>query len=249
MSSLQIIIQNFYHKKLRKQAIDHLDESNQVVARNFRGEYLAAGLGKYKDFLNEQKKVGTWGTYIEAIALAEKYNVNLVVTPVAHGIKQEPICLYRSNDSDAKTIHLYNNDNTHWYVDSQTQGDGNCLYNAFAQALFNLKLIKLEDNDNTESLSSIKSVDEGPIRDLSIFSRNYQEDVRVQQEAIQLAISKAPKATEREQDFDQEKARIGKLSPEEQKQIADDHAYALRIAREEGLQMVAPDNCSLKTKL
>lgn len=226
-----IDIQKKYQHLLRKEAIEHLAYSQQISARSFRQEYLAAGLGSYQPFLNAQSKNGAWGTYLEAIALSEKYGVNLVVTPVSYGVKQNPICLYRADSPNAKTVHLYNSNNTHWYVDSKTLGDGNCLYNAFSQALYKLSMIISNSADSTEKSFSKKLIDK-PLSKLSFFHHTHDKEVRNSQEAILAAIRKAPTSAEKEQDFEQERKRISHLSPEEQKQIADDHAYALRLARE-----------------
>lgn len=249
MPSIQITIQNKFHQMLRKEAIEHLARSKQISARSFRQEYLAAGFGNYQNFLNDQKKNGVWGTYLEGIALSEKYGVNLVVTPVTGGIKQNPICLYRAENPDAKTVHLYNSNNTHWYVDSQTMGDGNCLYNAYAQELFRLEVLTPQEAGLTEKLSPEKST-EVSITELSIFHHKHDDETRTRQEAILSAISKAPTPAEKEQDFELERERISKLPPLEQKQIADDHTYALRLAREEGIEMVeSAVNSSLNAKL
>jgi hypothetical protein len=235
MTSPSIVIQNAYHIKLRGEAIDHLRKSQEIVAKSFRSEYLAASLGSFNKFLDEQVKVGTWGTYIEATALAEKYKVNLIVTPVKKNLHQDPICLYRSKSEDAKTVHLYNSDNNHWYVDSQTKGDGNCLYNALAQAFYQLGLI----NSKAKEIYSDTMQRSSGITNFSIFcSQNFQQ-VRALQQKIHEAISHAPTPIEIREDFAKEKKRISRLSPKEQKQIADDHALALQLAREEGLSIAA----------
>lgn len=231
----------------RPWAIEHLAKSKQISAQSFRQEYLATGFGTYQSFLNDQKKNGVWGTYLEAVALSEKYGVNLVVTPVTRGVKQNPICLYRAENSDAKTVHLYNSNNTHWYVDSQTRGDGNCLYNAYAQELFRLGIITLKEAE-FEAASGTKST-EPSVTELSIFHHKYDDETRTRQEAILSAISKAPTPAEKEQDFERERERISKLSPQEQRQIADDHAYALCLAREEGIEVAdSAVNSSLSLK-
>lgn len=214
---------------LRQEAINHLKTSQEITARSFRKEYSAVGKGTYKSFLDHQKKNYVWGTYIEAIALAEKYKVNLVVTPVTQGIQQPPICLYRTNSTDAKIVHLYNSNNTHWYVDSTTKGDGNCLYNAFAQELIRLAILTPKQSNLNERTSS-KSTAVSAV-DFTIFHPKHQQTTRTHQKAILSAIMKAPLPAEIEADFHHEKERISKLSLQEQQQIADDHAYALRLAR------------------
>jgi len=131
----EIAVQNKMAGALRAAAIKHLRTGKGVVAQSFRGEYIASGLdSSYEPFLDKQAKSGVWGTYIEATALAEMTGCTLVVTPVKDGAAQDPICLYRADNPNAPVIKLFNSNNTHWYVNSKTQGDGNCLFNAFAQA-------------------------------------------------------------------------------------------------------------------
>ena len=185
-------------------------------------------------FLDEQAKTGAWGTYIEATALAEKYHVNLVVTPVKKGMEQSPICLYRSERENAQTVHLYNSDNNHWYVDDNTRGAGNCLYNAFAQAFYQLGIIKHKQQKNSEVIDKPRQSPTSIAR-FSVFSEENCQETRSVQQKIHEAISKAPTPAEIRDDFIKEEERISRLSPKEQQQIADDHALALKLAREEGL--------------
>ncbi len=197
--------------QLRENAIDHLRNGKGVVARAFRGEYVASGLGHYSDFLDRQSKDKAWGTYLEATAIGEKYNLNVIVTPVTNGKAQEPICLYRPEDENAPTVHLYNDNNVHWRSANDpehTLGDGNCLYNALAQ-----EFAALESKEAKKACNI--------------------SDTPTQQLAIKQAVEKQEKPSTMAESFESEKSRIVNLPVEEQKQIESDYQLALKLAREE----------------
>lgn len=220
---------------LRAIAIKHLRIGNGVVARGFRGECLPAGLGNYQDFLDEQVRNGVWGTYIEAMAIAEKLNCNLIVTPVKNGVQQAPICLHHVSDSSAQTIKLYNSNNTHWYVNNKTRGDGNCLYNAISQAL--LQIVNEEEPRIENTIPTVT------VSKTGLFSQTEpMDEIIAHQKQIDAEIAAA---IERQPTVDQlieqekaETARIAGLSEKEQKQIASDYQMALALAREE-MQYIA----------
>jgi hypothetical protein len=209
---------------LRHHAIEHLRQSNDVVAKSFRGEYIKSGLGYPHDFLDAQAKSRVWGTYLEATALGEQLGCNIVVTPVQKGIEQEPICLYRAEDKNAKTIHLYNSNNTHWYVNNKTKGDGNCLYNACAQAL----QTHVQHEFPRPNLAAQSQLGIFKTK-INATQANLAHTVE-QQNQIFKAIQKQPTPKELEAIFKKEHARISKLLPEEQQQIQNDYQLALKLA-------------------
>lgn len=208
---------------LRQAAINHLRTSSKIIAKSFRGEYIASGLGHYKDFLQEQGKNTVWGTYIEATALGEALDCHVVVTPIKGTTKQAPICLYRSENANAPTVHLYNSNNTHWYVNDKTRGDGNCLYNAFAQALQTI----VQPTLPKKVLS--------PLVSQSIYQTKDREtrEVIFHQQQISKSILRHPRPSQMESELNAEQKRVAKLSKVEQKQITDDYALALELAKEE----------------
>lgn len=212
---------------LRRKAIEHLASNQGSVAKGFRGEYSKIDSKGHQEFLSTQSRNGVWGTYIEATALGEALDCHVVVTPIKKGIRQEPICLYRASDTKAPTVHLYNSDNVHWYVKSEksdekpTKGDGNCLFNAFVQALKRLVMPELK-SVSTQTLSQ------------GLFKLSPESEVVIQhQKKIAAAIRQQPTPVQLEEQFQNEKTRISRLSPQEQKQIKDDHQYALTLAKEE----------------
>ena len=217
--------------ELRKRAIEHLANGQGVVAKSFRGEYFASGLGTYQQFLNVQARPDAWGTYIEATALGELIGCHVVVTPVKSGIEQHPICLYRATDDNAPLIHLYNSNNTHWYVKSSTptEGDGNCLFNAFAQALKTQVAPELRFIAPTSPSSAVKKhgfLGSKP----SLIAEN---EVIQFQKNIEQAVSKHASPAQLNIEFQREKQRISRLTTEEQQQISLDYQLALELSREE----------------
>ncbi len=235
---------------LRKAAIDHLRKGKEVVARSFRGEYLASGLGHFEPFLKEQARDGAWGTYIEATALAEMMGCHLVVTPVKSGVPQEPICLYRAANENAPKIELFNSNNTHWYVNNKTLGDGNCLFNALTQAVqekirvkpLPVKTFAVEAPTVKVPASELPVVKAktpslaGKPSEVGLFNQVNQEaqTIAEHQQAILDAILKQPTPSELKAQSQRETERIARLPLPEQKQIAEDYQMALRLAKEEG---------------
>lgn len=223
----EIHVQNALASILRRKAVEHLARNQGTVAKGFRGEYSKIDSKGHQEFLSTQSRNGVWGTYIEATALGEALDCHVVVTPVKKGVEQEPICLYHASDTKAPIVHLYNSDNVHWYVKSEksgekpTKGDGNCLFNAFAQALKRLVMPELKPA-STQILSQ------------GLFKSSPESEVVIQhQQKIAAAIRKQPTPAQLEEQFQSEKTRISRLSPQEQKQIKDDHQYALTLAKEE----------------
>ncbi|MDF1684742.1 MAG: hypothetical protein P1U36_08820 [Legionellaceae bacterium] len=212
-------LQTTLASSLRQQAIQHLRQSEDVVAKSFRGEYIRSGLGYPHTFLDAQAKNHTWGTYLEATALGEQLGCNIIVTPVKKGVHQKPICLYRAEDKNAKTIHLYNSNNTHWYIDNKTRGDGNCLYNAFAQAL----------QQHVQAENPQPQTPKQSHAGLFQIKRDLAQSLEQQKHLLE-SIQKQQTPEEREVMFNQELARINQLSPQEKQQIQDDHMLALQLA-------------------
>jgi hypothetical protein len=231
ISQSDATIQQSLAPRLRKKAIEHLANGQGVVSRSFRGEYLASGHGNYQPFLVKQAQQGTWGTYIEATALGELLDCNVVVTPVKKGVEQAPFCLYRAADDQAPTVHLFNSNNTHWYVKSSTPtlGNGDCLYNAFAQAL---KMEAAPELRFTEKPSSPHANVQQ--RFLSSKPTVIADNAAIKlQRDIETAIAVHPTPANLESELRQEKIRINHLPAKEQQQIADDHHFALKLAYEE----------------
>lgn len=240
LSMNSISLQLLQAPQLRRLAIQFLAKSNHPKARSFRGEAIATGLGEFKYFLSDQAKDKTWGTYLEAEALAALFDVNLVVTTVKNNIQQKPICLHRAESNTAPTIHLYNSNNTHWYVNQQTIGDGNCLYNAFAQAL--QTTAQQEAGIEAVATPAACATTQGLFHPQPRFigqkvaATNVQlteQSVIQHQRDIADAIQLQPKPSELAVQFEAERARISKLPSAEQQQISSDYQLALRLARED----------------
>jgi hypothetical protein len=233
-------VQGLLQAKLRELAIHHLRTANTPLARSFRGEYSAiAGAGAFSaqtwnQYLDLQSKNGAWGHEIEFAALGELFGVDVVVT----NERYETWCPYRaSSDTEAKPmIHLYNQSNTHWSVPGGTRGDGNCLYNAFAQALFaEVKPVIAHEEAAPESASAVRAVSTlQTSTTFTFFSNTAEEKKAIElQQSIEQAIAKQRAPNQITKDFEAECARIERLSPAEQQQIAEDHRLALKLAMEE----------------
>lgn len=217
----QIAIQAQLAKKLREKATAHLREGKGVVAEGFRGEYLPSAdmpQPTYQAFLANQSRNGVWATYIEAMALGELMGCHVVVTPVKNGVEQQPICLYRAQDDSAEMVHLYNSNNNHWFVNKQTIGDGNCLYNAFSQAI----QAKVAPAPVVVAPSEPHQASKVNSKVIEMSQRAIEESIGIQSTPDEL---RATALAERE--------RISQLPQEEQAQILSDYELALSLANED----------------
>ncbi len=247
-------VQGLLQSELRKRAIEHLKTANTPLARGFRAEYGSTGgvlnASSWEGYLNKQSRNGVWGSYIELAALGELFNVDVTVSSINDKrYEAEPFCVHRaSSDTDIRPlVHLYNQSNVHWFVPPGTRGDGNCLYNAFAQSLYAaLKPeVALEPKAVAPAASTllipetVKSDSKASLSKPPAFFNTGAEKQAEKEKATQLqksilqaiALQRTPE--QMVEDFNAEKQRIQKLSPEEQQQIADDHRFALEIAMEE----------------
>ncbi len=223
-------IQEELHLRLRELAILHLRKGKGPVAEAFRGNYSDAALpDSYEDFLQAQGVPSAWGTYIEASALAERFNVTLVLTTIKAGKAQNPFCL-RRGDANAPLVQIFNRDNQHWFVNGKTQGAGNCLYNALAQALQGVI-------HRTDPKPGIEKQEAAEIQTLRFFQDLKPSDIVAHQKAIEIAISKAPTPSELATELAREESRLAALPEGERNkilaQIEEDRRVALRLARKE----------------
>lgn len=200
---LQTILAPF----LRALAIEHIREGSTTYVTEFRELYddvvgnvdthEAGDAVNITTFLNQQSQNGIYATDIEAGALAEKLGVTFAWTQVnADNFPSQPTCIgYHSSQEDAAIIHLYNRPGDHFFVVAgeykSTLGDGNCLYNGFAQIIRQLilteELAEVETYVNqAEIYRKIKNIPSIPLNKLIT-------DVRMQhkKQADKLALAAA----------------------------------------------------------
>lgn len=228
-------VQFLLQKKLRQLAIEHLRTANTPLACAFRAEYGIAAAQilepNWQAFLDKQSRNAAWGTYIELAALGELFDMDVTVSCINGKHESKPFCVHRASDDahHKPSVHLYNQSNCHWFVPGGTRGDGNCLYNAFAQ------LLRTFVKPKPVPISVPDKKDEPVLQTkASFFGSNCVEQKSIQlQYGIEQAIAKQRTPKQVEQDFEVEKARLAKLSSEEQQQIAEDYKLALALARDE----------------
>lgn len=160
-TDFQLILAPF----LRASAIQHLREAQTVYAQTFREQYeaIVAALNNHEEgdassldtFFEQQSRAGVYGTDIEAGALAELLDVTFACTLVGDNLcanKNTPYVGYRPERVNAPIVHLYNTPGDHFFVEEgfyqSTLGDGNCLYNGFAQNLRQLVLVQSQEAVN-----------------------------------------------------------------------------------------------------
>lgn len=164
--------------------------------------------------------------------------MDVTVSCINRAHESKPFCVHRASDAahPKPSVHLYNHSNSHWSAPGgSTRGDGNCLYNAFAQLLRTF----VKPKPVSISVPVPDKKDEPVLHTkASFFGNNSVEQKSIQlQHGIEQAIAKQRTPTQVEQDFEVEKVRLAKLSSEEQQQIAEDYKLALALARDE-LQVV-----------
>jgi predicted phage tail protein len=136
----------------------------------------------YKKYIAAHAQDKTWGTYAEAMALAELFDLSLVFYLVD---KREDMGERRGDPSVMRkaapgngVVTLYCVNIRHWYLvygnPDETYGDGNCLYNAWAQALRQLAVHqKYADKNRDQSRSSPSRLNSNAENNLS---ESKQED-------------------------------------------------------------------------
>jgi hypothetical protein len=148
-NDLQIILAPF----LRALAVKHLREGNTTFVSQFREQYdaVVGSLDSVEQgdatnvtaYLNQQSQAYVYATDIAAGALAESLGVTFACTQTdaKNFASGQPYIYYRCHSSQEPVaiVHLYNRPGEHFFVvDGQyasTIGDGNCLYNGFAQLI------------------------------------------------------------------------------------------------------------------
>jgi hypothetical protein len=144
---------------LRRIAIKHLRDEDtdytRLVAETYREiadseenskEPSSRRFLPYEDFLTQQAENKVWATYSEAGALANLFDIKLVVTDINPKRRAEYV-VNEASVPDRHIMELYVINNVHWYCYDErsdlTISDGNCLYNAFAQ--MSRQIILLEE--------------------------------------------------------------------------------------------------------
>ena len=128
---LQVILAPY----LRAAAIKHVktSEGSQYFRTQLIRNYGQQGLDSY---LKTQSRNTVFGADEEAKALAELFDAALELTVIYAGSSSYS---YVAREATGPIVHIYNQINHHWYIykdePAGTIGDGNCLYNSFAQIL------------------------------------------------------------------------------------------------------------------
>jgi len=90
----------------------------------------------WSEYLETHRDNGEYATDIQLKTLGELFDLRVEVTDITQRVRRTTMPL---REHGAETVHLYCEDNTHYYVHENgyhnTIGDGNCGYNGFAQWL------------------------------------------------------------------------------------------------------------------
>jgi hypothetical protein len=191
-NDLQTILAPF----LRKIATNHLefgaterstairDQYDQVMSGLDAVDLEAGDAVTFSAFLVEQRKNTVYGTDLAAGALAEVLGVTFACTQVdgeTYKAIGEPFVYYKDPAKNASIVHLYNQPGTHFFIHeghySSTVGDGNCLYNGFAQVMRQFVLQEEQPDISIYQAQQaiydkIKSLESIPLADLIVKIRS-----------------------------------------------------------------------------
>ena len=141
-------------KQLRDLTFRYLKgELHHIVPDGSQVEILRANLIASRlldEFVSQQAPNQAWATDVELTLLTELLGTNFAVHMTGGG--QSPTILTANPQETKPTVVLYNDSNTHWSPQingkkSHALGDGNCGYNAVAQALKALHAKKPQAED------------------------------------------------------------------------------------------------------
>ncbi len=189
---------------LRARTIEHLRQGASEYTKAVHREYNLAFAGldtveegdapDLKNFLINQSQAYVYASDIEAGALAELLDVTFSCQqedPQTHQPIGTPYIYYRAPEEHAEIVHLNNIANHHFFVIAQqpmsTIGDGNCLYNGFAQVIRQLILHKEAQIEHISLYieqeiiyEQIKNIEPTPINEIikKILARTYSEEDR-----------------------------------------------------------------------
>ena len=230
-------IQAAWANDLRQLAIQHLYSGKEPVAKYFRGEYAhtveqdtrKTTPKTFETFLQQQSQNGSWGTYIELAALGELFDCDVVVTTIKNGVEQDPWCIHCASTSDnpKPLIHLYNTNNTHWFFSNEvsTKGDGNCLYNAFAQARHAALVPTVASHAEASAQQSLSQAQENTVQ--QPLSQEQENIAQKRQQAIRNAIQKASSQENANKEWEK---HVKKLSDAQRTQLDNDYQWALKMS-------------------
>jgi hypothetical protein len=140
-------IQKILAPFLRELAIHQLRNSDTPHCKHFRNSFPRSDYPDMDVFLQRQQRNYVWAGADEAVALAEVFGLNLIMTYTQRDVEGnhlpmegwEPHYCHQASPAANDSVHLYFSPGVHYFVYhngySQTIGDGNCLYNGFAQHL------------------------------------------------------------------------------------------------------------------
>lgn len=176
---------------LRELAVHQLETSTTEVPKAFRQRYsdLMTELQEAQEtiehftpsleaFYQQHRRHGEYGTDVLAIALAEKFEINFACTHINNHSKRY-LQLHKVPQEDAYTVHLYNQNNVHFYVrqneSGSTIGDGNCMYNGFAQVLQQIVLLDLHKKEQLKATAEqLKKIANFHLLQTSLQKQNQQ---------------------------------------------------------------------------
>ena len=123
---------------LRKLAVDAIEKGDGEFATQYREVCLKQFAEDRQDFA-ETKQNDHFAGYAALAALAERLQFTVKVSVPDHNrVAFKTHTVYQAADKNAPVFHLEYRGRNHWSANNKTLADGNCLFNALAQKIWQL---------------------------------------------------------------------------------------------------------------
>lgn len=254
-----VAMQMAFAARLRAIAVEQLKTENKKASEKLLNEAKRVSAKNTSTYINEyltkQTEPGEFSSELELQALSEAFDVTVSYVQTN---KPNDITVFRPEKLDSPSITLYFTPKTspdspppHWHAKenyNSTYGDGNCLYHAFAQAMYDV--VKAEQREKLALARSpvvsrpLSPVTNTPTTSMKTFSQPIKDEIIAHQRMLfetSRAASKktsptsTPKSDDSHNDADDlaYQEHLKTLFPKQKKQIQDDYEYALGLAKEE----------------
>lgn len=229
----EVSVQKRFAHKLRTLNMRHLTEGKTAFVQNFHGDYVnyisdEHKAENWKEYVNQQGRDGVaWGNYVDAKSLAELLGVHLCVNIInTFDGSQTSIFLHRCENDDTPTFVINNTNSIHWHANGKTEGDNNCLYNAFLKELQKMSKPQpsLASKLNNQEYALSNNINE-------LFNVENKAQIVALQKELEQAFNCALKPSELDAQLKDERDRISRLPESVQIQIAEDYICAVALVR------------------
>jgi len=203
---------------IKQIALKHLANSNTPASKMFRGEHLVNSKKSHQEYLLQKAQNDSLGSEIEAKAIGEALQINIVVTSVYKDRSNTTWCLHLASEY-APTAHLYNSEEIYWANNESFNTP--CLFTAISQELQELtRPTTYKTSLNSHSIFRYGSPEKETVRKQTQIVNAVNYAIKTQQSPIEKEIA-----------YLQEEIRIQELPNFAKDQMKKDYEFALQLAR------------------